>query len=114
MPRVEIPADVDEAIDQEHPGKGEVIIASPPPVAEGAGLVPGQAPVRQPESSRIVAITGVTPIQLGEVEEDVDPAPEQIRAGHQVDPVTNPDAVGVNAVHVGDVHSTTGIGKDTP
>jgi hypothetical protein len=40
MGRVEIPADVNEAVDEKHPGEGDVIVASPPAVAEGTGLLP--------------------------------------------------------------------------
>src|SRR5687768_7502147 len=95
--RIEIQADVDETVDQEHPDEGEVIVASPSPVAERAGLVPGEAPVLEPERGRIALIAGVAPIQLGEVEEDVDSAPDQIGAGDQVDPVTDADADRVDA-----------------
>ena len=96
MARVEIPADVHEAVDEKHPGDGEVVVASPPAVAERPGLLPRKAPVREPERRRIAAIAGMPPVQLGEIEEDVDAAPQQIHAGDEVDPVTDADAVRVN------------------
>src|SRR5262245_56368076 len=95
MARVEIPADIRETVDEKHPGHGEVIVAPPPAVAELASLIPREAPVRKPERGRITAIARVPPVQLREVEKDVDAAPQQIHAGDDVDPVADLNVVRV-------------------
>src|SRR6187401_2316445 len=96
MVRIEIPADVDEAVDEKDPGDGEVVVTSPPAVADRPGLVPRKAPVREPECRRIAAIAGMPPVQLGEIVKDVDAAHEQVGTGDEVDPVTDAHAVWVN------------------
>jgi len=98
MLRVQIPSDVDEAVDEKHPGRGEVIVASPPTVADRAGVLPREAPVREPERGRIPAISGVAPVELREIEKDVYAAPEQIHARDEVDPMADADVVRVNGV----------------
>ena len=99
MLRVQIPGDVHDAIDEEHPRCGEVVIASPPPVAEGAGLLPREAPVCEPERRRIPAISRIAPVQLREIEKDVDTAPQQVDAGNEVDPVADPNVVRMSRAH---------------
>src|SRR5688572_19023799 len=89
MGRIEIPTDVNGAVDKKHPRKREVVVASPPAIAEGPGLLPRQAPVREPERRRVAAIPGMPPVQLWEVEEDVDAAYEKVGAGNDVHPVTD-------------------------
>src|SRR6187402_223634 len=96
MCRVEIPGDIHKAVNEKYPRDGEVVVASPTPVADGTGLIPREAPVREPEGGRIAAIARVAPVQLREIEKDVDAAPEQVGAGDDVDPVTEADVVRVS------------------
>src|SRR5678809_87332 len=79
MCRVEIPGDIHKAVNEKYPRDGEVVVASPTPVADGTGLIPR-----------------VAPVQLREIEKDVDAAPEQVGAGDDVDPVTEADVVRVS------------------
>src|SRR5262245_8615248 len=97
MGRVNIPADVHEAVDEKHPGKGEVVGAAHSALAERPRLFPRYAPVLEAEPRRVAAKAGVTPVQRGEVEEHVNAAPQEIRTGDDVDPVTDADVVRVKS-----------------
>src|SRR5262245_24614017 len=100
MLRVQILANVDEAVDEKQPGRSEVIVASPTTVAERAGYLPREAPVGEPERCGITAIARVPPVQFREIEKDVDAAPKQVHTRDEIDPVTDPDVVRVGAARL--------------
>ncbi len=95
VPRLDVPNDVDQPVDEQHPGKCEVIVSPPHAVAHRASLVPGNTPVRELEKSRVALVAGVPPVEFGKVQEDVDTADHQIAAGNDVDPVADPDTIRV-------------------
>ena len=95
MPCRDIPADVDQTVDDENPGERDVVVPSPHAISHRAGGFPGDAPIREFEDRRVALVPGMPPVELGEIQEDVDAADQQIAARDDADPVANADVVRV-------------------
>lgn len=107
VPAIQRPPHVYKTVDQEDPGEGEVIVASPAAVAPRRRLIPRDSPVCQAKDRRISAESRFAPVEFREVEQDVDTAHEQVADGDQVDPVADAD---VQGVPTDPLHGVIGLG----